>query len=421
MNRPVSGLRPSTEPAASDPLPVAGLLALATTGFIAILTETLPAGLLPQIAGELGVSETLAGQLVTLYALGSLLAAIPLVAATGGWPRRTVLSLAIGGFALFNMVTTLSSSYPLTLASRFLAGVAAGLAWGLLAGYARRMVAAPSQGRALAVAMTGTPVALSLGVPLGTLLGNLVGWRTVFGFASVAALLLLVWVQRVVPDFPGGAAGQRPSVRRVFRTPGVRPVLLVILTWMLAHNLLYTYIAPFLVPSGLAERVDLVLLVFGATALLGIWLTGLLIDRFLRPLVLGSMAAFALTALALGVGAAFPAVVLAGVAVWGVTFGGAATLLQTASADAVTGGVTGDVVTGGVVTGDVDLVQALVTTAWNLAIAGGGLLGGVLLERAGVGTFPWVLAALLAVGLAVAWRADAHGFRSGRTAPAAHP
>ncbi|MFA6072207.1 MAG: MFS transporter, partial [Janthinobacterium sp.] len=116
------------------------------TGFICIVTETLPAGLLPQISAGLGISAALAGQMVTAYALGSLLAAIPLTIATRGWRRRNVLLLTIIGFLVFNTVTALSSYYWLTLAARFFAGMAAGLAWSLLAGYARRMVAPQQQG-----------------------------------------------------------------------------------------------------------------------------------------------------------------------------------------------------------------------------------------------------------------------------------
>ena len=136
----------------SAKLPLGALLALAMTGFICILTETLPAGLLPEIGRGLGVSASLTGQLVTVYALGSLLAAIPLTIATQRWRRRTVLLLTIVGFLVFNSVTALSSSYWLTLVARFFAGVSAGLAWSLIAGYARRMVTVQLQGRALAVA-----------------------------------------------------------------------------------------------------------------------------------------------------------------------------------------------------------------------------------------------------------------------------
>src|SRR6185437_9335517 len=100
--------------------------------------------------------------------------------------------------------------------------------------------------------------------------------------------------------------------------------------FVLAHNILYTYIAPFVVPAGLGERVDLVLLVFGFAAIAGIWITGLLVDRWLWPLILASGLIFVGASLALGLAGHDPAVVFMSVAVWGVAFGGCATLFQTA-------------------------------------------------------------------------------------------
>ncbi|MDN2709147.1 MFS transporter [Janthinobacterium sp. SUN118] len=381
-------------------LPVAALLALAMTSFIAILTETLPAGLLPQIAEGLGISEVMTGQLVTVYAIGSILTAIPLTALTSGWRRRNVLLLAIVGFLIFNTVTALSPHYILTLVSRFLAGMAAGLAWGLMAGYARRMVSVEQQGRAMAIAMIGTPLALSLGVPLGTLMGGVLGWRSIFGIMSGLAVVLIAWVLVAVPDYPGQKNGERLSIRQVFMTPGVRPILAVIVVWMLAHNILYTYIAPFLAPSGLRPRVDLVLLVYGVGSLAGIWLISQLIDRWLRKLVLGSIAAFALVVIALGLAMDSPAVIYLSMAIWGITFGGAGTLLQTASADAAGDGM--------------DVAQAMVATIWNVAIAGGGLAGGMLLDGYGAASFPWAMLALLLAALAIAWRARRYSFKPGR-------
>ena len=384
---------------ASDRLPLAGLLALAMTGFVATMAETLPAGLLPQIGTGLGVSESLAGQLITLYAAGSLAASLPLTAATQGWPRRRVLLLSIIGFLVFNTVTALSASYALTLGARFLAGVAAGLSWGIIGGYARRMVAGPLQGRAMAIAMVGTPVALSLGTPAGAFLGGPFGWRLVFAAMSLLAAGLIGWVFWKVPDLPGQGAEGRATVAGVFAMPGIRPVLLVVFAWMFAHNVLYTYIAPFLVLAGLGGRADLVLLVFGVAALAGIWGTGFLVDRRLRASVLVSLATFALVAVALITGGRTSVVVLPAVAVWGLTFGGTATLLQTASADAGGNGV--------------NISQAMVTTAWNAAIAGGGIIGGLLLARFGPGSFPWAMLAALLLALATAWRAKASGFPPG--------
>lgn len=391
-----SGTSNPTETDAQQPdrLPVAALLALAMTGFIAIMTETLPAGLLPQIGAGLGVSDSGAGQLVTLYAAGSLLAALPLTAATLKWRRRPVLLMAIGGLLAFNTVTVISGSYVLTLAARFLAGVASGLAWGIIAGYARRMVPGHLQGRALALAMVGTPLALSLGVPAGAFLGGLLGWRVIFALVSLCSLGLIGWVLWCVPDFPGQSSEQQASVGHVFRLPGIRPVLFVIFAWMLAHNILYTYVAPFVARAGVP--VDAALLVFGLSALLSIWLVGLLVDRWLRVLTLTSLVAFGVAALALGLGGSEAVIVYPAIAVWGLTFGGAATLLGTAAADAAGEGV--------------DVGQAMNTTVWNLAIAGGGLAGGLLLSHLGAWSFPWAVLVLLVPALAMAWRAKTHGF-----------
>lgn len=389
-----------TDSPKTDSLPVSALLALAMTGFICILTETLPAGLLPEVSAGLGVSPALAGQLVTLYALGSLLAAIPLTIATQGWRRRNVLLLSIIGFLLFNSITAWSSNYLLTLVARFFAGMAAGLAWSLIAGYARRMVAPHQQGRALALAMVGTPIALSLGVPIGTWLGGMVGWRTAFGLMSVLSVALIVWVLVKVPDYPGQSRTQRIPLRSVLMTPGVRPVLAVVLTWMLAHNMLYTYIAPFVAPAGLGSRIDVVLLTFGVAALAGIWITGRLVDRHLRHAVITSLATFALVALLFGLYAESTAALYIGVFVWGLTFGGAATLLQTALADAAGSGA--------------DVAMSMNVVIWNSAIAGAGLIGGVLLGQFGVGAFPWVMLALLLSSLWIASAASRHGFPSGQ-------
>ncbi|MBN3262764.1 MFS transporter [Pectobacterium brasiliense] len=383
-----------------DSLPIASLLALATAAFITILTEALPAGLLPQMAQGLAVSEAWIGQAVTIYAVGSLAAAIPLTAATQGVRRRLLLLVAIAGFAVANAITAFSGSYMLTMAARFLAGVAAGLLWALLAGYAARMVPEHQKGRAIAIAMVGTPLALSLGVPAGTFVGNLIGWRMCFGMISILAVILMVWVRIQVPDFAGQPAGKRLSLGQVFTLAGVRSVLVVVLAFVLAHNILYTYIAPFLAAVGMVVQTDLVLLVFGVTSLLGIWIVGVLIDRYLRALTLACSALFCLSVVVLGVAGDVSAVVYAAVAAWGLAFGGVPTLFQTAMVNTAEK--------------EADVAQSMLVTAWNMAIAGGGIIGGILLERIGVVAFSPAMFVLLLVTLIVVWFARSHGFPAAR-------
>jgi len=377
-------------------LPIVSLLALAMAAFICILTESLPAGLLPQIAQDLRITESLAGQLVTVYAIGSLIAAIPLTTATRGWRRRPLLMFCLIGFLLFNSITTFSTSYGLTLVARFLAGVSAGVLWGMTAGYARRMVPDSQKGKAMAIAMVGTPLALALGVPIGTFLGTHIGWRLIFGSLSILTAFLLVWVQWRLPDYEGEQTSNQLPLFQIFKLPGVRSTLFLVFTWVLAHNILYTYIAPYLAGTLLANRTDLVLLVFGIASVLGLWIVGMLIDRILRTLVIISLAGFALASIAMGIGSEQPIIILSAVAVWGLTFGGAATLLQTAIAQA--GGESSDV------------AQSMLVTVWNLAIGGGGVSGALLLELLGANFLPGSLFILLLPALIVAWLVQSPAF-----------
>lgn len=374
--------------AAPARLPLAGLLALACAGFVTVLTEALPAGLLPQMAAGLHVRPALVGQLVTVYALGSLLAAIPLVIATRRWRRRRLLLIAIVGFFFANSVTAVSAHYLPILLARFVAGISAGLLWALLAGYASRLVAPGQEGRAIAVAMVGTPLALSLGIPAGTLLGQHLGWRWTFGLMSLLSLGLLAWARAALPDFPGQRSGQALRLRQVLALPGVSQVLWVMLLYVLAHNVLYTYIAPLLALAGPGVQVERYLLLFGLAALIGIWVIGVLIDRWMRPLVLASIALFLLATLALALWPRHAALLALAMAVWGLAFGGVATLFQTALARRA-----GD---------SADLAQSMLVTGWNLAIAGGGLLGGVLLDQLGARSLAYALPPLL---LLTGWRA----------------
>ncbi|MGA5804717.1 MFS transporter [Streptomyces cellulosae] len=383
-----------------EKLPLFALLALATAVFITSLTETLPAGLLPAMSRDLGVSESATGQTVTVYAVGTALTAIPLTAATSAWRRKTLLLTAVAGFALANTVTAVSSLYGLTMVARFVAGVAAGLAWALLAGYARRMAPVHLQGKAMAIAMAGIPVALSLGVPAGTFLGDWLGWRAAFLSMTALTVVLFVWILAVVPDFPGQPRGERPKLLRTVRVPGVSPVLFVTLVFVLAHTILYAYIATFLDDIGTGGSTGLVLLVFGGASLLSIWIVGAQINRRLRLLTVGGAVLVAVAAALLAVLSDSTALVYVAVVLWGLGWGGVPTLLQTAVGDA--GGE------------HADAAQAMLVTLWNAAMAGGGIVGGVLLDALGSESFPWTVGLLLLPVIAVILYARQAGFPARR-------
>lgn len=379
-----------------DRLPIAGLIALFTAGFITTLTEALPAGVLPQMSHALGVSESVAGQTVTIYAVATMLTAIPVAVATTNWPRRHLLVVALIGFLVANLVTAVSVNYTITMVARFVAGAASGVTWSILGGYAQRITPDALKGRAMAFAFAGTPVALALGVPVGAFLGQIVGWQVTFGLMSVLAALLIIWTMWKLPNVPGQKAAERLPLRHLLRIRGLRTILIVTGVYVLAHTILYTYISPVLAGVGLEDQVQWILLAFGVASILSIWLTGVFVDRHHRRLVILSTVFFAVAAVALTLWSGNVVVDYAAVTAWGLAFGGAATLFQGALMSASRE--------------HADAAQPLMVTMWNGGIGLGGLIGGILLAGLGSASLMIAVAVLVIFTVVVVILARTHAF-----------
>lgn len=348
--------------------PWLALVLLAFMGFVLVSAETMPAGLLPVIADGLGTSEGLVGQFISVWALGTVLVTVPAISLTRGWRRKPLILTAIAVLAAANTITAISSSVPLSLASRFVAGAFCGIIWGMLAAYGLRISPPERAGLALSIVSVGAPVGFALGTPLGTWLGTTFDWRWSFGGLSALAVLALAAIAAFVPDAPGqrAAAGRTP-LARVFAMPGIPVVLAVIFVWMLAHNTIYTYIAPYLREGGTGLGPDLVLLVYGIASIAGVGVTAVLLDRRPRLLLHGSVALFVVAAVVLTVGQGSPTAVLAAAVLWGLTFGGASAQLQGALTR--TGRENSDV------------ANSFLPVAFNLAIFAAGTTGAFLLQR----------------------------------------
>jgi predicted MFS family arabinose efflux permease len=295
------------------------------------------------------------------------------------WGRRTVLVSALVAFALANAVIALVDNFAVILIARFVAGVGAGLIWSNLGGYAARLVPEQFQGKAIAIAMAGIPVALSLGLPLGTFLGDAAGWQATFGAAAAVSIALIVWVFIALPNLPGQPAGGHVPVATILQTRGVRPIVLVVAGFMIAHNILYTYIGPLAAASGVGSQLEWVLLAFGVAALLSIWGTGTYVNPHHRRLIIMSTVVVGTSALVLGFATLNPVILYLGVAAWGFGFGGTATLFVTA----------------GIRAAGTEGIQSILVTVFNISIAAGGVFGGLLLAGFGVTSIPWVTFAIM--------------------------
>lgn len=350
-------------------LPLAALGALAVIGFVLVAMETMPAGLLPAIAAEMGTSEGTVGLFVSAYALGTVLITIPAITLTRGMRRKPLLLGAILGLVLANTTTALSTDVTLSLVSRFVAGAFSGVIWGMLAAYGRKISPPSRAGLSLAIVSVGAPVGFALGTPLGSWLGTTFDWRWAFAGLTAVAVIAGVFISVIAPDAEGQPGPSRLPLLRVFRIPGIAVILAVIFTWMLAHNTIYTYIAPYLRTTGSTLTADVELFTFGVSSIAGIIITGALLDRHPRPLLHGSVALFIAAAVVLLVGHTILPAVIAGTVLWGATFGGAAAQLQAALT--TTGGA------------DSDVANSFLPVAFNLAIFGAGILGAALLTNFG--------------------------------------
>lgn len=389
-------------------MPWLALMILAAMGFVLVAAETMPAGLLAVIAEGMGATEGTIGQFVSAWALGTVVVTIPAISLTRTFGRKPLILVLIVCLIAANTVTALSSVVLISLVSRFMAGAAAGAIWGMLAAYARQISPAARGGLALSIVSIGAPLGFALGTPLGAWLGALFGWRWSFAGLSALSLIALLLIAKCVPGAAGRTAADpgRLLLGRVFMMPGVAIVCLTIFVWMLAHNTIYTYIAPYLRATGTGLGADLVLLVYGVGSVVGLGITAIVIDRQPRALLHLSVALFIAAAIVLLLAASSPAAVLGAAAMWGIAFGGASAQLQSALTTAGRE--------------NADIANSFLPVAFNVAIFAAGIIGAGLIANFDALVLAGWMGALGVIVLAITVWGRGSAYRSGRAPHSDH-
>ena len=381
------------------------LVTLAGATFVYVTAEILPVGLVPQLSAGLHVRPGTVGLLVTVYAAMAGLTAIPLTAALEHRSRRQVVVGCVVLLALSQFLIAVAPDYAVVMAARVACALAHGVFWSMLPSVAARLVAPGRAGRATAMVFSGNSLALVFGVPVGTAVGHVAGWRAAMATLGVAAVLVAVALRRVLPALapgPGTAPGSGapagadahglraraaaavPSVGAALRSAPLLAVCVITVLVVTGHFTAYTYITA-LVRSdagftGLA--LSAVLLAYGAAGIGGIWLAGRITDQRPRR---------ATAACALGVAVALTglstvahgsaAVTVAAVIVWGAAFTALPVCLQAAVLR--------------VAPRSADTASALYVVAFQIGIGGGALVGSLLVDTG-------VLAGLCVIGAALA-------------------
>ncbi|KQW89975.1 transcriptional regulator [Massilia sp. Root418] len=374
---------------------------MSVCAFALVASEFMPVSLLTPMAGDLGVTEGMAGQGIAISGAFAVLTSLFISVLAGSLNRKTLLLTLTAAMGLSGAVVALAPNYPVYMLGRALIGVVIGGFWSMSAATAIRLVPADEVPRALAILNGGNALATVVAAPLGAYLGVVIGWRGAFIALVPVAAATLAWQWIALPAMPvpartkqpGAAAGARQAMRifQLFKHGGAAVGLAASSLFFMGQFALFTYVRPFLetVTRVQAPALSLILLVVGAAGIIGTMLIGRALRwRFHRTLTAIPllMALIALALVAFG-GSAAAVVVLLGL--WG--FAGTAApvgwwawVARTFPQDAEAGG-------------------GLFVAVVQLAIALGSTLGGLLFDRSGyLGTFGASAVLLLAAAMLTA-------------------
>ncbi|MFJ3046423.1 MFS transporter [Herbaspirillum chlorophenolicum] len=378
-------------------MPIA-LWALTISAFAIGTTEFVIMGLLPEVAANLGVSLSAAGLLVTGYALGVFVGAPLVTATTGRLPRKTLLMALMVVFVIGNLMCAIAPDYNMLMIGRVVASFAHGAFFGVGSVVATGLVSKEKQASAIALMFTGLTVANVLGVPFGTWLGQMYGWRATFWAVTAIGLVALAATGFLVPRSQGGEQADFGKELRVLGRPQVLLGLMMTVLGFGGVFAAFTYIAPILTDiSGFpAAAVSPILLLFGVGLVIGNLLGGKLADKRLMATLVGSLVALAVVLVLFGLTNDHKIASIIGVGLMGMAAFATVPPLQMRVLEKATGAP--------------NLASSANIAAFNLGNAVGAWLGGLTIDHGpGLHSVPYVAALLPVAGIVVAlvsWKMD---------------
>jgi predicted MFS family arabinose efflux permease len=371
------------------------LFALTLSAFAIGTTEFVIVGLLPTIASQLQVTLPSAGLLVSLYALGVAIGAPLLTAMTGKFPRKWLLVGLMALFTLGNLLAWQAPDYGTLILARVLTGLAHGVFFSIGSTIATSLVPKEKAASAIAIMFTGLTVALVTGVPLGTWIGQLFGWRETFLVVSALGLIACVGSYCLIPaNLPRGATASLREQLTVLTQPALLRVYAKTALGYGGAFTAFTFLAPILqqVSGFSASSISLILLVYGVSVAVGnIWGGKLADKKGALPALKILFSGLVVILLALTFTASHPLLVVLTVLVWGAFAFGNVPALQVLVVQEA----------GHHAPNAVDVASGLNIAAFNIGIAIGSVVGGLVVEHLGLMHTPWVgaLIVLAALGL----------------------
>ncbi|AIT07455.1 MFS transporter [Sphingomonas taxi] len=300
--------------------PDIGLIALAVGAFGIGVTEFAPMGMLPVIAGSLGVSIPAAGMLVSAYAMGVLIGAPLMTLTTGRIDRRTLLIGLMGIFTLGNALSALAGGYWLLMAARVVTSFNHGAFFGVGSVVAASLVPPERRAGAVAAMFSGLTIATIGGVPLATWAGEVLGWRTAFAGIAVIGAVAMVSLRLALPPLPAPTGGDMRDELRVLTRGPVLAALALTVVGASAMFTVFTYIVPILreVTHGSTGFVTAMLVLYGIGLTIGNTIGGRLADRSIERTLIASFVAIVAVLVAFAGLMHWPLPAAVAILIWGV-------------------------------------------------------------------------------------------------------